>query len=388
MTSRIRVALYSHDTLGLGHTRRNLAVAETLVAADDRIDVLMITGNPEVLQLPQPRRTDLITLPTVMKDPDGTYRPRRQRCELAELIDLRTQVITAAVRSFAPQLLVVDKIADGLQGELLPTLRALRADPNTKIVLGLREILDSPTAVRREWRAAGTADVIKDHYDEVWVYGDPAVFDPAREYGWAVGQGNTINYLGYLGRSRPAAPPTRPRSTPTEPYLLCQVGGGQDGYALADAFARAELPAGHRGVILTGPYLSADDRDRLYRVAGSAVDIVDFVPNPEEFVDGASAVVSMAGYNSTVELLSTSIPVLLVPRVTPRVEQLIRAERLADAGHVDLLRPELLQPGRLTAWMAAAVTRPPQDRSAVDLGGLQRIQELALRLIEGVPDAA
>ena len=46
-----------------------------------------------------------------------------------------------------------------------------------------------------------------------------------------------------------------------------------------------------------------------------------------EVVD-ASAVVSMGGYNSVAEILTTNTPALLVPRDRPRQEQLIRARAL------------------------------------------------------------
>ena len=39
-----RVALYSHDSQGLGHVRRSLALATGLVAADPTTQTLLLTG--------------------------------------------------------------------------------------------------------------------------------------------------------------------------------------------------------------------------------------------------------------------------------------------------------------------------------------------------------
>lgn len=44
---RLRVVLYSHDTMGLGHIRRNLRLAQGLSESDLPIDVLLITGARE-----------------------------------------------------------------------------------------------------------------------------------------------------------------------------------------------------------------------------------------------------------------------------------------------------------------------------------------------------
>ncbi len=51
-----RIALYSHDAQGLGHMRRNLAIAGVL-AEDGRRDVLIIAGAKEaaIFSTPQAR---------------------------------------------------------------------------------------------------------------------------------------------------------------------------------------------------------------------------------------------------------------------------------------------------------------------------------------------
>ena len=40
-----------------------------------------------------------------------------------------------------------------------------------------REVLDTPKVARREWSEAGNDAAIRSYYDEVWVYGDPAISD-------------------------------------------------------------------------------------------------------------------------------------------------------------------------------------------------------------------
>src|SRR5687768_8595786 len=42
-----RIALYSHETMGLGHLRRNLLIAETLSRAPSQPTILLITGARE-----------------------------------------------------------------------------------------------------------------------------------------------------------------------------------------------------------------------------------------------------------------------------------------------------------------------------------------------------
>jgi predicted glycosyltransferase len=119
----------------------------------------------------------------------------------------------------------------------------------------------------------------------------------------------------------------------------------------------------------------------------------DFVPGADDFVRRASAAVSMGGYNSVCELLAVRCPTLLVPRVTPRVEQAVRAERLARAGWVDMIHPADATPARLGDWLSRAVHGAPRPRRDVDRMGLSRLPRLAEELLDRgvrgeVPDVA
>ncbi|RJK93759.1 glycosyltransferase family protein [Vallicoccus soli] len=385
---RRRVALYSHDTQGLGHVRRNVALAAALVAAEPRTDVLLLTGAPEATSLPLPPHTDVLTLPTLRKDERGRYAPRALATSLPELLELRARILQAALTAFAPDLLVVDKVARGVDGELDHALASLPA--STRVVLGLREVLDAPDVARREWDAAGTTAALERHYDAVWVYGDPAVYDPVREYALPPEVAAKVRSTGYLarGRGEGTALRTRPsgrQGRPAGPYVLCTVGGGQDGYELADAFVRAPLPPGHTGVVLTGPYMRPQARAALRRAAGPGVRVLDLVTDAEEWVDGAAAVVSMGGYNSVCELLAAGRPALVVPRTAPRAEQLVRARRLQSLGLVDVLTPDVAGPEQLGTWLRAAVVRPRRRDAGIDLDGLARVPVLARELLSAPP---
>jgi hypothetical protein len=83
----------------------------------------------------------------------------------------------------------------------------------------------------------------------------------------------------------------------------------------------------------------------------------------------------MGGYNTVSEVLSFEKPALIVPRIRPRTEQLVRAERLKELGVLDLLPPGHLSPAALTEWMGRDLPRP-NVRERIDLGGLARIPGL------------
>ena len=84
----------------------------------------------------------------------------------------------------------------------------------------------------------------------------------------------------------------------------------------------------------------------------------------EELIAGAKAVVAMGGYNTYCEILSFDKPALIVPRVKPREEQLIRARRAAELGLVEMLLPEEAEDAeRMAAALKALPDRPRPSQS-------------------------
>ena len=143
---------------------------------------------------------DCLTLPALGKDDEGRYRPRSLTISRQRLVALRANTIRATVEAFAPDVFIADKVPLGIFGELKPSLTWLSARPQTRCILGLREILDDPETVHREWRLAGNDAALRTYYDTIWIYGDPQVYDSIAEYGFAHEVVAKVQYTGYLDR--------------------------------------------------------------------------------------------------------------------------------------------------------------------------------------------
>jgi len=391
-----RVALYSHDTQGLGHVRRNTLLAAAMVCADPEVSVLLISGAREAAALPLPERTDLAILPALAKDGLGCYSARSPDRFLADVLAARSATLESVLAAFGPHMLVVDKVSRGFRGELEPALRQIRLQHGTRTVLGLRDVLDDIATTRREWKETRTPEAIETLYDQVWVYGDPTIFDPAAEYGWSDVVRAKVRYTGYLGADRErvlpldATIPTAPSAIrhTRGPFVLGLIGGGQDGAAVADAFARAVFPPGHEGVLVTGPYLPAPDLERVTMLARSRRDfsVHRFVSDVPALAGASQATVSMGGYNSVCELMEARRPTLIVPRMAPRREQAMRADRFAGHGLLEVLSLEDLSPDLVTRWLRSAVSRPARPLPAIDLQGLRKVPALVSDLLESLVD--
>src|SRR5439155_6645804 len=122
--------------------------------------------------------------------------PRSLDVPMADLIKVRSSGIAAVLRSFDADVLVVDKVPQGIFDELLPSLEMLRARGRARVVLGLREILDDAEAVRREWDKGEYTSVIRAYYDRIWLYGGRNVYDAVREYVFAEDLARRVRFTG------------------------------------------------------------------------------------------------------------------------------------------------------------------------------------------------
>lgn len=177
------IALYSHDSVGLGHARRNRALAFALAEQlPERLGAptrgILIAGSPDVAQDSLPDGWDWLILPGVTAHQTG-YAPRSVRASTDEVIRMRSATIQAMLTAWLPDLFIVDRHPLGVNGELLPALRRLRST-GCATVLGLRDVLDAPAAAAREWDRLGIVDQVRRHFDAIWLYGDPAVHDQRR----------------------------------------------------------------------------------------------------------------------------------------------------------------------------------------------------------------
>lgn len=353
-----KVLIYSHDTFGLGNIRRMLEVARHLVQSSDEVSVLVITGSPMLHAFRIPAGIDYVKLPCLQRNVQGHYAARSLHITLADTVRLRANLIRSAMADFAPDLVLVDKKPFGVEDELAGALQALHEHARRpRMVLLLRDILDSPQATARVWRKNGYFEAITTYYDQVLVVGCPEVFDLRQEYEFPPFAAAKVQFCGYIARESGRQTRTEARRqlqvSAHERLLLVTPGGGEDGYALVDAALRglALLPAKGRPRmhIVCGPEMAAAQRQAVAAMATAlpGVSLQDFSDDMMSLQAAADVVLAMGGYNTVCELLSLGKRGVLVPRIKPGQEQCIRAERMAAMGLLAMVHPDQLTPARL-----------------------------------------
>ncbi|HXR55725.1 MAG TPA: glycosyltransferase [Casimicrobiaceae bacterium] len=338
-----RILIYSHDSFGLGHLRRCRAIAHAIVDRYKGVSVLILSGSPIIGSFDFLPRVDFVRIPGVVKLTNGEYQSLGLHIDLDQTMAIRAAIIQQTAESFRPNLFIVDKEPLGLNGEVTRTLRMLKAR-GTTLVLGLRDIMDEPTLLLREWKRKKVLPALEHLYDEIWVYGLARFADPLQGVACPASVRAKMIYTGYLRRSVPRRRTSEP-AVHRDPYVLVTVGGGDDGMAVLDwVLAAYERDPGLplRAVVVTGPFMAAEQqrhfRERADRLG--RVEVLTFDTQLEVLMERAVGVVAMAGYNTFCEILSLDKRAILVPRVRPRREQVMRAMRAAALGLAHTLDPE------------------------------------------------
>ncbi len=381
-----RILFYSHDTFGLGHFRRSFTIASYLARQESRPSILMLTGLDSSVGVQPPDGIDFVKLPSIWKSGADDYRSRHLRTSFSRVQRLRGDLIYSVTRSFDPDLFVVDNVPTGATGELLTTLRYLRRKrPYVRIVLTLRDVLDRPDVVLRSWAEQGAYRALERFYDEIWVAGVQEVFDPIELYRFPRDVADKVRFCGYVVRSTTPADVDgirRELRLENRRLITASCGGGGDGFKLLSTFVDAVEPICNddlRAAVFLGPDMPPEQRrllkERLLPLSDRFVTF-DYREDLVSFLSTSDVSVSMAGYNTVTELLSLGTPSVIIPRIVPREEQLIRARAFAKNGSLRMVHPNGLTPDTLRAAILEALEqgRGDQDTSAsMDFSGLRRI---------------
>lgn len=370
-----RLLIYSQDGLGLGHLRRAYNIAREIVARSRGCSILIIADSPAVPFFPPLPGTDYLRLPTIVKTGASKWRTGSLSLTVENVLRFRSRVILEAFNAFEPDAVLVDHMPLGAQGELKPLLeRAASSRKPPRLFLGLRDILDAPNVIRRVWSRLDAYDYLS-LYDTVFVYGCRNIYDAESVYGLTP-SARRVEYCHYVATRTKRTPPA---VAPDERFVVVTGGGGGDAFflskALIDALATVDPKLTGRVVLFPGPNMPRSERRALAKGPRSArVEVRNQSEDAAVWVRSASAVVTMAGYNSLCEVLRWRRKALVVPRAGPSAEQRIRSRLFAERGLLRAVDPETVTPARLAEELTSLLKEPrgPDPAAIPPLDGAAR----------------
>lgn len=370
---RDRILFYCQHVLGVGHLVRSAAIVHAL-SMDSQ--VLFVSGGekPEGFCFPEDENIKVLQLPALKTSPDfSNLRPCDANRSLGETKTLRTAMLLDAFAELEPDAIVTELFPFGrkqFRFELLPLLeRAWMRSRRPLIASSVRDIL-----VARKDQAEyeqRVCDLVNRFYDLVLVHGDETFLKLDETFARTSDLRCPVAYTGYVKQSGPHHAVDARGLAPAshrQRMITVSIGSGQylTGQMLLENVLRAakllQFRIPHTFHVFAGPLMPEETYGRLRGLASEStnVNFYRYTPDLAAMLRNSEVSVSMAGYNTMMDVLSSGVRALVYP-VTSNgdQEQIVRAEGLEKSGAVDVLREEQLTPNGLASALEAALSKLP-----------------------------
>jgi len=369
----MNVVFYCQHVLGIGHFFRSLELAR----AFRRHRLFLVTGGPGV-DVPMPEHVTEYRLPPLEMDPEFTALfPAERGRSLEEVQEERRNLLVSLFATNSVDLFVVELYPFGRRRfgfELLPVLEGIRRGDlgGTRVVCSLRDILVEKK--NRDTYESRVLDLLNRYFHALLVHADPSVVSLDATFRRRAEIEIPLAYTGFVTPRPPEGSRERLRRRlglgSGDRLLVASAGGGRVGAPLLQAVLDAyDLMARRRHLLLhlfTGPYMEESDVASLAARSTflPGVHVERFTGEFLSFLAAADLSISMAGYNTCMNLLAAEVPALVWP-FAQNQEQRLRADRLAGLGALRVLNDGDLEPDRLAVLMEETMASGTGGRRAV-----------------------
>jgi predicted glycosyltransferase len=371
----MKIFFYCQHVLGIGHLFRSLEICKALSGHA----VVLITGGPQItINLPKHVRT--FHLPQLQMDCGFTgLLSSDQQLSVDQVKEQRKQALLALFEREKPDVFLVELYPFGRKAfrfELDPVLEAISDNKVApcKVVCSVRDILvEKEDQHRHEDRALKT---LNQYFDAVLVHTDPELIRFEETFFRFDDIKIPVVYTGFVAQQCPADARNRIRHQlgldETQNLIVASAGGGSVGAVLLESVVKAfqRLPGGYANYlrIYTGPYIAKNDFESLKRQAGPRMTIEKFSSDFISYLAAADLSISMAGYNTCMNILASRVRALVWP-FSQNQEQTMRAGRLASIGALEVIDRQDLSPQRLECKIDCCLSRRPTVPFNVNIEG-------------------
>ncbi|MEM8614946.1 MAG: glycosyltransferase [Cyanobacteria bacterium P01_H01_bin.105] len=356
---------YCQHILGIGHIIRSMAIARGLT---QDFKVYFVNGGEVIQDFPIPEGIEVINLPAIKTDqnfrelqvPEGfadvesTLEYRRDR--LLELCDrIRPSIVMVELFPFGRR---------RFSTELIPLVERAK-DYGAKITCSLRDIV--VTKQDQERHEAKVCKLMNRYFDQLLIHGDPQFIPLENSFSRVSDLTCDVHYTGYVVPD--ADREFAPKSESDPPMILVSVGGGRFGHELlqcvaeASQFLKDKIP--HHIQLFTGPFAPDEVYQRLQTIADnrSNLTVQRYTPDLLSYMAKADLSISMAGYNTTLNILQTGVRAMQLPFTgNDDHEQRLRSNRLAKLGIVRVIDADDLDPILLSLEVLKTLSDSPSQQ--------------------------
>jgi predicted glycosyltransferase len=385
----MKILHYTQHVLGIGHLFRSLAIDAALAPHE----VHLVTGGPEV-ELDLPTNVRHHSMPALKMDAQfQEVQTVDQEADLEATWQDRERILLQLFENLKPDVIMIEMFPFGRKRfarELLPVLEANRTRQRPATTLcSVRDIL-----VEKEDQDEFERKVLKwlnPNFDGVLVHSDPNLIRLDQTFARIGEISCPIWYTGYVAQGSALPDKLAAREAldlpPDEPILLASAGSGTVGADLLLATLKASIllhdKIEHQLIMFTGPHAGEQLQRELAAIDQNQqhIHVSEFTGRFPDYVLACDLSISMAGYNTTMNLLACGAHGMLYPFDQNR-EQRMRLTALHQAGYFTILEPGDLDPLRLAELFARGLREPQKGKFPLQLAGDTESARIINQLID------
>ena len=331
----MKYVIYQQGARGYGRIARSIKLMNVLNDIED-CSGLIFSGDTLLNDFKLPKNVDIIKLPQIYKGLKSNYSSTNSTLLLNDCLKHRSQIIKQTIIDFKPDVFFVDTIPTGVLDELKEVLIWIKNSTyKTKIILIVRDIIDSPSRTILEWKQYDVYNFLENYYDLIFVLGNQIVFDFCKEYKISNTLAKKLIYCNYF-HSNYIFKSTKQKISKID--ILITVGGGIDGFNIVNSFLKIYTKEkwNLKVVIILGQQYPTESKTKLKSQLPPNIKTIDFTISIYDYYLKSNQIICMGGYNTLTEIIALQKHPIVIPRKIPTKEQLIRANRLSNLSLVSI----------------------------------------------------
>lgn len=352
----MRISYYCQHVLGIGHLRRSLEICKALAIHHE---TTLILGGPQVGL--DTRSIQILQLPGLRMDPEfNNLTPCNHGFSLEEVKEKRQNQLYNHFRTNKPQCFITELYPFGRKAfrfELDPVLKGLRSGELAKChsICSVRDILVEKVEGREKFERR-VVKTLNEYFDGVLIHADPEIVRLEETFAPLGEVAVPLYYTGFVSEKISPRDIGKLRDQlgleSGHKLIVASAGGGGVGtellHAVIPAFKRLlEIHSDSHLQIFTGPYCPEPDYLKLKAEQQKNIVVDRFTDHFPNWLAAADLSISMAGYNTSMNILQAATPALVYPFMQNR-EQTLRVDKLGKKAPIRSLFPEDLTPERFS----------------------------------------
>jgi predicted glycosyltransferase len=346
----MNVSYYCQHVLGIGHFHRSMEICKAL---SQKHAVTLILGGPPV-EVNQPR-ISVLQLPGLKMDETfHNMTPCQTDQNLEQVKATRKEILFHHFHKNKPDVFITELYPFGRKAfrfELDPILKGIQEKTLSSCLCycSIRDILVEKTNGKEKFERR-VIKTLGEYFHGILIHADPTIVTLDTTFDLFAEIDTPIHYTGFVAKQAPKAGHEQIRRQlnlqPNTKLIVASIGGGNVGaellHGVVAAFNFLQLPQTHLQ-LFCGLYCDDEHYERLKQSVQENISVDRFTTRFPAWLEAADLSISMAGYNTCMNLIRAGVPSLVLPFKQNR-EQQLRAERLSKKAPISILDENALHP--------------------------------------------